>query len=455
MKIYFKAVYLCVFGFLNFSTYCYAAGTSEFEDWLEANQTTDFQFIPGTKITSENCQEFLPFVPPAYQKQGFCFEGMEYTLTDPGDLSPPNVFKEATEKFAGQAGLDPDGALINYTAGKPFDETKFVSGSREDGFKAMWNFNYRWQHDGLKIEDVEWVWVEKSDDNHDKHPIMKTWQGQFYQGGGKFARILNGPYQRVYMNHLAHRAETDYRIPGRWAEKTEFREYTGFDAPFDIAGTSFLILRYKDPHKADDSWAYIPSLRRVRRISVEVKSDSLLGTEDTLEDFYGFSGRLLEWDWEYLGKAKILAIARSRNLNTVFGGPHGWQEIDDYSLVEVNVIKGKPKRSNHPYSTKIMMTSTVNDIPYYSEAYDSAGELWKIWKIPAVWTEDPQFKERDKFGGDLTPEGTKMSAFQGIQVVNLQNGRATLIPCRGLSYPRTELSKIKRDLDINILSEGR
>ncbi len=101
------------------------------------------------------------------------------------------------------------------------------------------------------------------------------------------------------------------------------------------------------------------------------------------------------------------------------------------------------------------MTSTVNDIPYYSEAYDSAGELWKIWKIPAVWTEDPQFKERDKFGGDFTPEGTKMSAFQGIQVVNLQNGRATLIPCRGLSYPRTELSKIKRDLDINILSEGR
>ena len=90
-----------------------------------------------------------------------------------------------------------------------------------------------------------------------------------------------------------------------------------------------MILRYDDPRKADDSWAYIPSLRRVRRISVEVKSDSLLGTDHTLEDFYGFNGRPMEHSWEYIGTARILAVARSRYPETVYYGPNGWPPYDD------------------------------------------------------------------------------------------------------------------------------
>jgi hypothetical protein len=431
-----------------------AVGIDEFLEWVQANQEAQFQFLDGTTVHFEDCDALKPFVPPGWMRAGFCFEGMEYRIKDPGDISPPQAYKDATEKFAGQPAIDENGAIQNYTAGRPFDPATFTPGTREDGFKAIWNYNFRWQHDGLRIEEVEWVWVERGG-THDDHEIMKRWTGQYYGGGGKFSRILYGPYQRVMFSYLAHRPETNYRIPGRWADNTEFREYTGFTDPFDIAGTAFLILRYTDPYKADDSWAYIPSLRRVRRISVEVKSDSLLGTEDTLEDFYGFAGRIMEWDWQYVGKIRMLAIARSRDLNTHFGGPDGWQEIDDYGLMEMDVVRGTPHRKENPYSAKIVMMSRINTIPYYSEAYDRAGELWKVWKIPKVWTEDPWFKAKDKAGAKDTPEGTRMSAFQGIQVVNLQNWRATIIPCRGLSYPRVELEKIKQSHDLNKLTEGR
>ena len=77
----------------------------------------------------------------------------------------------------------------------------------------------------------------------------------------------------------------------RWWCRIEQENLTYFLTPFDIRGTAFIIWRYLedadkgDPYRADDAWAYIPNPRRVRRISAEVKSDSLLGTDITIDDF--------------------------------------------------------------------------------------------------------------------------------------------------------------------------
>jgi len=252
-------------------------------------------------------------------------------------------------------------------------------------------------------------------------------------------------------------ADSGYRYPDSWCDGIEWREVSDFMSPFDISGTAFIIYRSIDPKKPDDAWAYIPSLRRVRRISAEVKSDSLLGTEDTLEDFYGFAGRILEWEWEYVGPKKILAIARSRYPSPRYGGPNGISQLDDWSIREVDVVKGRPKTQGHPYSLKVVMFDAQNNVSYYSEAYDRAGKIYKVWKIPALWTDDPQASEvAPKDASTATPPGTRMSGFQGIDVLNLQNGRATLIPTRdGMSYPAMDLRQAKRALDLNRLTQGR
>ena len=296
------------------------------------NQSAQPQFVDGDTITFENADLIRPFIP-AEQQEELIFEGMEMTIKDAGDLSPAESFQTTTKQYYGQATVDADGAFGNYAAGRPFDPEKFTPGSKENGWKQVWNWMYRWQNDGLKINEVHWVWVRRGG-NHDDHPIMTAAGGkyaEYYLGGGTFERVLTGPYQRIHMAHRADLPEENYMINGGkgFAKGTHFREYTGFTAPFDIAGTAFLILRYDDPRKADDSWAYIPSLRRVRRISVEVKSDSLLGTDHTLEDFYGFNGRPMEHSWEYIGTARILAVARSRYPETVYYGPNGWPPYDD------------------------------------------------------------------------------------------------------------------------------
>lgn len=427
--------------------------------WLKANQSAQPQFVEGDVITYDKADLIRPFIPEEQQDE-LIFEGMQMTIKDAGDLSPADVYKTATEKFAGQTNLASDGALENYTAGRPFDPATFTPGSKEDGWRLIWNFMRRWQNDGLRNEEVHWVWVRRGGD-HNKHEVMSKDGGkyaEYYTGGGSFERVLAGPYQRVIMSGRSDLPETNYRMNNGegFAKNTFFREYTGFNSPFDIAGTAFLILRYDDPRKADDSWAYIPSLRRVRRISVEVKSDSLLGTDHTLEDFYGFNGRPMEHDWEYIGSANLLAVARSRTTDTIYYGPSGWAPLDDWSLREVDVLRMYPNRDTHPYSTKFIYIDRESGEAFYANAFDKAGELWKIWQIQKSWTEDPHYAaQQDKFDGDVTPAGTRVVAFQSINVIDLQNDRGTLVPCRGQSYPDTDIQKVKRTHDVNYLTEGR
>src|SRR5438093_591121 len=42
--------------------------------------------------------------------------------------------------------------------------------------------------------------------------------------------------------------------------------------PFDLKGVGAVGQRYIDPTKQDDSWLYLPSLRRVRRLSTAQRS---------------------------------------------------------------------------------------------------------------------------------------------------------------------------------------
>ena len=110
---------------------------------MKANQSAEPQFIDGDTITYDKAELLRPFVPPAYQEEMF-YEGMSVDIKDADDLMAADSFEEATAKFAGQAGLDSDFGITKYTSGAPFDRTQFTPGSREDGFKLAWKFNYRW-----------------------------------------------------------------------------------------------------------------------------------------------------------------------------------------------------------------------------------------------------------------------------------------------------------------------
>jgi hypothetical protein len=425
---------------------------ADVKKWLEENKAASVSFQDGDVITFENRDKIKAFVPPGYESI-MNFEGMKVVVKDPTDLSPSQSFKDATAKFQSKVSLAADGSLVDYVAGEPFDPASFKASDATSGIKAAWNFNYRWQRQGLSSDPVHWVWVREGGE-HENHELRKDKKyGALFGGKGSFNRALWATYKRVYFNHRADLADQDYKLKGSMARDTEFRELTSFYEPFDIAGTAFMILRHLNPKKADDSWAYVPSTRRVRRISVEAKTDSLLGTDHTLEDFYAFAGRVLDHDWEYVGTARILGVARSRNPNTVYTGPNGWVPDDNWELRTTDVFIQKPRSATHPYSLKYIFSDRQNHTSYYSAAFDQAGELWKVWQQSRTWSEDQQGLGRENM--PTTPSGLNINMFQSINVIDLQNGRGTLVPTQNSYYPEDKLSKIKRIMDVNKLTEGK
>ena len=53
--------------------------------------------------------------------------------------------------------------------------------------------------------------------------------------------------------------------------------------PFDLKGVGALGNRYISSEKQDDSWLYLPSLRRVRRLSTAQRSDALFGQDTDVD----------------------------------------------------------------------------------------------------------------------------------------------------------------------------
>lgn len=439
----------------DFSTYTRVT----FDQWLEKNKDAKPDFKAGDSLTAKDIERLRPFIPPGFIEQ-LNFPEFRADIIEAKSHKPRTDYVECSEKYQNQTKLANDGAMINYVCGQAFPNSQITAEDPKSGMKAAWNFDYRWQNFGLFITDVGWIW-DRFGGTHVAPILTKppelwlpftanlpTDLTENFKGGGTFQRTLQGPYERVYYSHLASLSEKGGVLPVTGAANFEFKEFTGFHEPFDIRGTAFIIYRYADPHRADDAWAYIPNLRRVRRITAEVKSDSLLGTDHTLEDFYGFSGRPLEWNWRFMGWKDMLVVQDSKYDDSHFYGPNGMVPNDVWSIRRYAVMERTPKDPRAPYSSVVDFFDAENWDTFWMEAWDHKGKLWKLWYFEKAWTED--FKEPSR---QAINKGVFTTNFQSVQVMDLQNNRGTFVPCYGGGYPNIRGAEAERLYDINKLEE--
>ena len=131
------------------------------------------------------------------------------------------------------------------------------------------------------------------------------------------------------------------------AEKT----FLTFIEPADVAGVSFLNIRYPGTEKDEDQWLYLPALKRVRRISASAKNTYFMGTEFSYEDMAG-STKAEDDTHELIGSAAI-------------------NGRDCYKMRCV------PKDQNSMYSKKINYVDKEKLIQQKVEYYDKDGAMLK------------------------------------------------------------------------------
>ena len=411
--------------------------------WVEQYKDAKPDFQPGDTLTQADLEKVRPFLPPGYFEE-FQFPEAVFEIIPTGDYAPRKDYLDATEQFAGQTQLAEDGSLRNHVAGQPFPSDQLDPADPNSGLKVGWNFNFRWQHYGIKVRNFPTIMI-KPGGTPQPQPGIPT---DMLQSGGTIERVLQQRYQRVYHSHLSMLPEQNYTLPVDGAAEYEWKDINDFTDPYEMRGLRVLIHRSSDPHQADQAWTYVPSLRKVRRVSAEEKADSFQGSDTTLDDFFGFSGRVLDYEWEFHGKKDILHIMNSQHPYARFYGPAGRAPLGPWEMRNALVVELKPKRENHPYDSKILFMDAQTYRVTAGIAFDQEGKLWKIWSMQHSWSEDAQHQlEANK--------GVHISGYLGVAAVDVKTGQASLFPAIDMGYPGVDVDEVLTLYDVNKLTEGR
>jgi hypothetical protein len=215
----------------------------------------------------------------------------------------------------------------------------------------------------------------------------------------------------------------------------------------------------KATSKNDDTWVYVPTLRRVRRISSAQRTDAVSGTDFTFDDLFSFNGIVPQYEWTCLGEMDILAPARTKVKAYPYEkdhnfGPYGLSFADDrWELRHTYKFRFKALNTDHPYDHKDIYIDKNSMEPLYSFAYDKKKELWKIIWHNHRWSEEPGYTEYK--GWKDVPQPRDLTVVSDT-IVNVQTGTGNRIEFWNRSgTPMDSVGKVRRFIDVGRLTKGR
>ncbi len=281
-------------------------------------------------------------------------------------------YMKATQDGKGKVKFDPNTRQVSgWTAGMFFDPQDIDLNDPNAGDKVIWNLRGPTYGATMDLRNISFVFI---DGKSGVERIQRWWSRRYYMEG----RLDGGPVQEG---------------KGDIMQKTILVA----TSPQDIKGLGTFSIRYNDPSakRPDDTWAYLKSVRRARRLTGSAWMDPIGGTVQLYDD----------WDiWDavptkyksnkLLGKRWIFAIAHSPDISVDLSKKGDLEEFPSVGLSEapyyypakhiewepreVFVVEGTPP-DGHPYSKKIVYMEADWPRPYLGEAYDQNGKFWKFF----------------------------------------------------------------------------
>ena len=168
-------------------------------------------------------------------------------------------------------------------------------------------------------------------------------------------------------------------IPKKPKNTKEIRKgsYLSVEEPLDIQGLKYMELKYLDVAKPEDVWSWIPMVRRVRRLGISWKVDTMHGTEMLPDDENGWNGHVNAKHWKIIGRREMLLGRHIDSTNyTRKKGQVVWsgQQLE---RINTYVVEAKYKDPHALYSKEILFIDPEMWRCLQKVAWDKEGKVWR------------------------------------------------------------------------------
>ncbi|BAW21156.1 DUF1329 domain-containing protein [Pseudomonas putida] len=328
----------------------------------------------GTVISAENIDQIKNNTFEGHSIASLLTEKMEWRIRNNGWKLPlvksqevplDPAWVKASQANEGKVSINKEACRVDgWSAGVPFPSVDEKDPQAAE--KLIWNW-----HLGQLLGDVSQV------------PLFVQ---LLVDGKTGIHADAVGEYTRYKMNG---RLTGDKAVEGDGSERG--RQLLYFKSPSDMKGVGTYTVMY-DSEKVPDVWAYIPAVRRVRRLSGGAWMDPIGSSDQLQDDLDMFNARPCWYPgYKLVGKRWVLAVAngktetwnpKGRDFNEKYpvleNQPPYWNMNNDvFEPREVYVVEATTP-SVHPYSKKVMYMDAKYPRIYYVEAYDRKGEFWKF-----------------------------------------------------------------------------
>ncbi len=358
---------------------------------------------PGSKLDKSNCQEAKGLLPDHVMEK-FCAGQYSAEIIEVKDdaFQYSTKFKAGTEANTGKYYVTDDGYMYetatktwpHYWYGFPFPQID------EKDPLAAYKVMYNAQMTRFQYDDVYWF-------------LSLKWVTQ----AGFDRAVEFGAYATPFIGRHSG------QIPN--PDDCYLKDIIFGVAPYDVVGVSTLEWWHTDPTMWQSIWAFVPTIRRVRRVTASNTSEGLFGSIIARDDPFGWAGKIQYMNWKLVGVQDMLVpIAPTGMEKAILSGEAAPKKLaGDLSMIKERagytpgavgrvswteeermkpgyevpgwqgapwapatlklakrrcwVVEATPKDPYYAYGRRIVYLDRVVYWGFWATLYDRAGEYWK------------------------------------------------------------------------------
>ncbi|MBF6568663.1 MAG: DUF1329 domain-containing protein [Candidatus Binataceae bacterium] len=388
---------------------------------------------PGTVITEKNWAQYKQYMTPGLQALWagtYTWSlGPQYQMTIDSTHHYPTspTYAKYTEEYSKNVQIEtlPNGRHIlkNYVAGLPFPNA-------QEPMK------------GWKILANDWY-------AYVPHVICNDTTGQVFRD--RIGNVTSNEFV-VVLRIYDHIADAGVPISDPSQSGVYYSEYFELTKPEQARYTAILTVYYRDQTRNEDTFLFVPALRRTLRLSSAARCSPVFGSDATNDDTRhgAFNGNITKFDATWLRDAQVIMqpnpdVIKSGNMDEFlpplfFPKPDvGKWEVRGVDVIDARHIPAL--RAGYCYGKRILYCDKESHNAKWAEMYDENMKLWKIFY-------DPQ-------GMVKTSEGSFWTNAAWGTIIDVQNVHESFVHLSGSSGPFRANAACENVDGLNLTDSGR